>query len=87
MIKRIEKIYSDIESVRGSSDRVTNGLKYNYYSYLNIVDIKKLQLEKELDELKRSRASSYDDVIKGIEYKLQELKILLHKINRLFRQA
>lgn len=84
MIKSIEKIYSDIESVRGSSDRVTAGLKYNYYSYLNIVDVKRLQLEKQLTALKKSRASSYEDTIKGIERKVQELKLLLYKINGLF---
>lgn len=84
MIKRIEKIYSDIESVRSSSDRVTAGLEYNYYSYLNIVDIKRLQLEKDFIALKRSRASSYDETIRGIEFKVRELKLLLSKINQLF---
>lgn len=84
MIERIEKIYSDIESVRSSSDRVTAGLKYNYYSYLNIVDVKRLQLEKELNALKKTRASSYDEAIRGIEHKVKELKLLLYKINRLF---
>lgn len=86
MIKRIEDIFTDIESVRGSSDKVTTGLKYNYYSYLNIVDVKKRQLERNLDELKRARASSYDEVKKGIENSVAELKMLLSKIRHLFKK-
>ena len=85
MINQIEKIYADIELVRGASDKVVNGLKYNYYCYLNVIDIKKTQLEKKLNELKKSRASSYDEIKSGVERKVTEIKLLVQKINNLFK--
>jgi len=84
MIKNIEEVFSDIESVRGSSDRVITGLKYNYYSYLNRVDVKKRMLEGSISELKTSRTASYDEIKTSVEKGVVELRLLLNQINNLF---
>ena len=83
MTKSIENLYVDIEAAKGASDRVAAGLKYHYYSYLNILDVKRLQLKKSLDALVLSPADPSQEALMNVVHKTIELKHLLNKVNRL----
>lgn len=80
VISRIHNAYSSIESVKESSIYVKDDLKSEYYEQLNEIYEKRRMLENTLDDLKESRASSYDLVIAKIEEKLNELDILLRRV-------
>jgi len=86
VIKRIERIYDRIDSVKDLSYKVNNHHKHDYYEYLRTLTEKRIQLERKLQELKGSSASTYDEIKYAVEIKVAELSIVLQQINDRFYQ-
>lgn len=83
MTKSIENLYVDIEAAKNASHRVATGLRYHYYSYLNILDVKRLQLKRTMEALAQSTATPSQEAVMNVVNKTIELKHLLNKVNRL----
>lgn len=86
VIKRIERLYDRIDSVKDLSYKVNNQHKFDYYQYMKMLTEKKIQLESKLEELKGSSANTYDDIKSEIEIKVAELNIVLQQIKERFYQ-
>lgn len=86
VVKRIERIYDRIDSVKDLSYNMNNKHKYDYYEYMKMLTEKRMQLERKLEELKGSSASNYDDIKTAVEIKVSELNIVLQQFKERFYQ-
>jgi hypothetical protein len=84
VILKIEKVYSNIDAVKDRPYGMRQHSTYDYYEHLNRMSEKKVQLESKLEELKRSSASTYDQIKEGVEDKIYELSLVVQQIRERF---
>ena len=69
-ISKLEKVYKMIEDWKTSSHHLEASERYRL---LNLISIKKQEMEQNVSELKKSRASNYDALRELIDKQLHEL--------------
>lgn len=84
VIHTIEKVYSHMDALKDRPYGMMPQSTYAYYENLNRMSEKKVQLERKLEELKKSSSSTYDQIKEGVEDKINELNLLIQEFRERF---
>jgi hypothetical protein len=83
MVSRVIQIYDVIDAVKDNAN-FKDTRKYEYYHFVNVLNYKKVKLERNLQTLKKATADNFDDSMGKVEETLNEISLFLKQFRQNF---